>query len=125
VTFFFKYIFLLLLQYTHITLRRLGTISKLVLLQNRPNQREELQVFRDLDSGPKVPRGEPWCLIDSHWITKWKRYVRRETDKMPGPITNAVLLNEDGKPRGGLRYYEDYICVRIFFLSLLRMSFIL
>ena len=30
---------------------------------------------------------------------------------MPGPMTNAVLLNEDGKPRGGLRYYEDYICV--------------
>ena len=88
-----------------------STISKLVLLQNRPNQREELQVFRDLDSGSTIPRGEPWCLIDSHWITKWKRYVQRKTDKMPGPMTNAVLLNEDGKPRGGLRYYEDYICV--------------
>ena len=88
-----------------------STISKLVLLQNRPNQREELQVFKDLDSGPNIPRGEPWCLIDSHWITKWKRYVRRKTDKMPGPMTNAVLLNEDGNPRAGLRYYEDYICV--------------
>ncbi len=37
---------------------------------------------------------------------------------MPGPITNAVLLQKDGKPRGGLKYYEDYICVnRAVYLS--------
>eukprot|EP01112_Ceratiomyxa_fruticulosa_P022691 TRINITY_DN839_c0_g1_i26.p1 TRINITY_DN839_c0_g1~~TRINITY_DN839_c0_g1_i26.p1 ORF type:complete len:831 (-),score=158.18 TRINITY_DN839_c0_g1_i26:70-2562(-) len=76
------------------------------LIERRAAEKEAINAR---DRSNLLP-GEYWCLIDTHWVEKWKEFVFSEaTDTPPGPISNSRLLDPvTGKPRPHLSRGGDY-----------------
>ena len=74
-----------------------------VHLELKPEREEVLR----LDSTSVKP-GQPWCIIDSVWLSHWREYaITGSRSDPPGPITNWQLM-ESGRPKPGLLRVKHY-----------------
>eukprot|EP00928_Gymnodinium_smaydae_P057385 TRINITY_DN40631_c0_g1_i1.p1 TRINITY_DN40631_c0_g1~~TRINITY_DN40631_c0_g1_i1.p1 ORF type:complete len:513 (-),score=91.08 TRINITY_DN40631_c0_g1_i1:259-1797(-) len=56
----------------------------------------------DMDSA------DVWYLVDVRWLRAWKDFVKKPGIPSPGPVDNSRLVDDNGRPRPGLRVVEDY-----------------
>jgi len=76
------------------------------LIERRAAEKEAINAR---DRSTLLP-GEYWCLIDTHWVEKWKEFILSESsDTPPGPISNTRLIDSaTGNPRPHLSRGADY-----------------
>ncbi|KAK2960666.1 hypothetical protein BLNAU_4321 [Blattamonas nauphoetae] len=60
--------------------------------------------------GADTAESDSWCLIDEHWLTKWRQYVHPgSTSPLTGPSTNGRFLDPaSNEPRPGMVDLYDY-----------------
>ncbi|KAK2958079.1 putative NLR Family CARD Domain Containing protein [Blattamonas nauphoetae] len=71
---------------------------------------ERRQHERDMLYGADTVHSNWWCLIDEHWLAKWRLFVsQNSTSPPPGPITNHRLVNPvTNDPHPGMIKLYDY-----------------
>ncbi|KAK2958637.1 putative NLR Family CARD Domain Containing protein [Blattamonas nauphoetae] len=71
---------------------------------------ERRQHERNMLYGADTGESDSWCIIDEHWLTKWRHFVHPgSTTPPPGPITNHRLVNPvTNDPYPGMVDLYDY-----------------
>ncbi|CAG8463975.1 435_t:CDS:10 [Cetraspora pellucida] len=71
-------------------------------------RRKEARDINQIDTSV-ISHGECWYLISNSWLQSWHNF--KEGGPLPGAIDNTTFLQEDGRPKPGMKRATDYRAV--------------
>ena len=72
----------------------------------RARERKRISALDNEATHASLP-SDPFYLIHDDWLRQWRAFIQ-EKGQRPGPITNQLLLDEQGVPKPGLVKVRDY-----------------
>ena len=72
----------------------------------RARERKRISALDNEATHNSLP-SDPFYLIHDDWLRQWRAFIQ-EKGQRPGPITNHMLLDAEGRPRPGLVKVRDY-----------------
>eukprot|EP00742_Colponemidia_sp_Colp-10_P006379 GILJ01006836.1.p1 GENE.GILJ01006836.1~~GILJ01006836.1.p1 ORF type:complete len:675 (+),score=67.35 GILJ01006836.1:65-2089(+) len=62
-------------------------------------------IARDRDN---IADGEFWYIINAQWLREWREFAFGKTTRIPGPISNHLLMDSNGSPLPNLERADHY-----------------